>query len=143
MTVYCNIQDCINWLPLNEIHLMKNKPGFSPIGTTNQYRGRCSFSNIEIKSTLARGPNTKQLLAICNSYNSEESPTEFRCDSPGCNFYLDGDKCEKVKHEDDLYIDWTVAFIDNEKKEVPRCKGFAHRWRENAFDWGRAAVPRA
>ena len=54
MTVYCNIQDCINWLPLNEIHLMKNKPGFTPIGTTNQYRGRCSFSNIEIKSINSR-----------------------------------------------------------------------------------------
>ena len=30
--IYCNISECKNWLPLPEVHLMKNKPGFKPIG---------------------------------------------------------------------------------------------------------------
>ena len=48
MTVYCNITECKNWLPLKEIHHMDNKPGFSPIGKTNEYTGQCAFKNIEI-----------------------------------------------------------------------------------------------
>ena len=39
-----------------------------------------------------------------------------------------------------IYIGWTVVFDEFEKKEVPRCKSFAHRWRENSFDWGAAAT---
>ena len=136
--IYCNINECKNWLPLQEVHLMKNKPGFKPIGKTGEYRGRCSFSAIKINSTTAKGLHTKQILAVCGSYNTN-SPKTFKCDESRCLHHIDGNLCDKIRYEEDLYIDKTTAFIGAEKTEVPRCKVFAHRWRENAFDWGKAA----
>ena len=141
MTVYCNITECKNWLPLKEIHHMDNKPGFSPIGKTNEYTGQCAFKNIEIKSTTAVSKHTKQVLAICGSYNSDESE-QFKCFEERCKYFIDPTTCSKLKYDENLYINWTVAFDGLDRTEVPRCKTFAHRWRENAFDWGRAAVPR-
>ena len=136
--IYCNINECKNWLPLQEIHHMKNKPGFIPIGKLDEYKGRCSFSVIQIDSTTAKSLHTKQVLAVCGSYNTS-SPKTFTCNEKRCLRYLDGNKCDKIRYEEDLYIDKTTAFIGVEKTEVPRCKVFAHRWRENAFDWGKAA----
>jgi len=138
MSIYCNIKECKNWLPLEETHNMKHRPGFQPIGTTGEYYGKCSLSNINVSSSTAKSRNTKQVLATCDSYNKDE-PEEFKCTEKRCVFYLDVDKCEKIKFNEDLYIDWTVAFDLEERKEVPRCKVFAHRWRENAFNWGNAA----
>ena len=120
---------------------MEHKPGFRPIGTTDQYNGRCAFKNIEIKSTTAVSKHTKQVLAVCGSYNSDE-PEQFKCFEERCKYFTDSTTCSKFKHDENLYIDWTVAFDGLDRIEVPRCKTFAHRWRENAFDWGRAAVPR-
>jgi hypothetical protein len=136
--IYCNISECKNWLPLPDVHLMKNKPGFKPIGKTGEYVGRCSFSAIKINSTTAKGLHTKQVLAVCGSYNTD-APKTFECEESRCFHYLDGNGCDKVKQQEDLYIDKTVAFTDMGKTEVNRCKVFAHRWRENAFDWGKAA----
>lgn len=140
MTVYCNITECTNWLPLSEPHKMEHPPGFVPIGKTDEYTGRCAFESIKIESTTARGHSTKQTLAICGNYNSAES-SEFSCEEERCKYYVEGGTCDKVKNGRNLYIDWTIAFNGNDKTRVPRCKVFAHRWRENAFDWGRAAVP--
>ena len=138
MTVYCNVAHCKNWLSLEEVHHMKNKPGFKPIGKTDEYTGKCSFSNIVVDSSTARSRNTKQVLATCGSYNKDESEV-FICKEERCTFYLDVNRCEKIKFNEDLYIDLTVVFDSEERKEVPRCKVFSHRWRENAFNWGNAA----
>ena len=73
MTVYCNITECINWLPVAEPHKMEHNPGFVPIGKTDEYIGRCAFESIKIKSTTAQGHSTKQVLAICGNFNSDES----------------------------------------------------------------------
>jgi len=83
MTVYCNISNCKNWLPLKEVHHMENKPGFKPIGKTDEYKGRCAFKSIKIESTTAHSQHTKQVLAICGSYNQTpvqwDEPSEFQC----------------------------------------------------------------
>ena len=141
MTVYCNITECKNWLPLTEIKHMEHSPGFTPIGKTDEYTGYCAFKSIKIESTTARSQHTKQVLAVCGSYNLEEEPTEFICYEERCARFIDPTTCSKIKYDEDLYIGWTVVFDELEKKEVPRCKSFAHRRRENAFDWGKAAVP--
>jgi len=138
VTVYCNITECKNWLPLKEVHHMENKPGFKPIGKTDEYTGQCAFKSIKIEATTARSPHTKQVLAVCGSYNAEETK-EFQCLEERCKYFIDPTTCDKVKHNENLYIDWTVAFDELERKEVPRCKTFAHRWRENAIDWAKVA----
>ena len=138
MTVYCNITDCKNWLPLKEVHHMANKPGFRPIGKTDEYTGQCAFKSIKIESTTARSKHTKQVVAICGSYNSEE-PSEFQCFEDRCKYFVDSTTCDKVQNNENLYVGWTVVFDELERKDVPRCKNFAHRWRENAFNWGNAA----
>ncbi|MAH49218.1 hypothetical protein CMI37_25560 [Candidatus Pacearchaeota archaeon] len=138
MTVYCNITDCKNWLPLQDIKHMDHKPGFTPFGKTDEYHGRCAFKAIKIESTTARSQHTKQVLAVCGSYNSDE-PTEFQCLEERCQAFVDPTTCSKIKYDENLYVGWTVVFDDLEKKEVPRCKSFAHRKRENAFNWGNAA----
>ena len=58
MTVYCNITECKNWLPLKEVHNMKTKPGFRPIGKTDEYTGQCAFKSIKVESTTARSKHT-------------------------------------------------------------------------------------
>jgi len=145
MTVYCNISNCKNWLPLKEVHHMENKPGFKPIGKTDEYKGRCAFKSIKIESTTAHSQHTKQVLAICGSYNQTpvqwDEPSEFQCLEERCARFIDPHNCAKIKYDENIYIGWTVVFDEFEKKEVPRCKSFAHRRRENAFDWGKAAVP--
>ena len=138
MTVYCNITDCKNWLPLKEVHHMENKPGFRPIGKTDEYTGQCAFKSIKIESTTARSKHTKQVVAICGSYNSEEPP-EFQCLEDRCKYFVDPTTCDKIQNNENLYVGWTVVFDELERKDVPRCKTFAHRWRENAFNWGNAA----
>ena len=140
MTVYCNITECKNWLPLTEIKHMEHKPGFTPIGKTDEYYGQCTFKSIEIKSTTANSRNTKQVLAICGNYNTDQSP-QFICNENRCTHFIDPKTCSKVKYDENLYINWTIAFDGTEKKNVPRCKSFAHRRRENAFDSEKAAVP--
>jgi hypothetical protein len=140
MTVYCNITDCTNWLPLKEPKQMEHKPGFRPLGKTDYYDGQCSFKSIEIQSTTAKSQHTKQVLAICGSYNADE-PKQFKCFEERCKYFIDPTTCSKLKYDENLYIDWTIAFDGLDRKAVPRCKTFAHRWRENAFDWGRAAMP--
>ena len=129
MTVYCNITDCKNWLPLEEIKHMEHVKGFRPIGKTDEYHGQCS-------------KHTTQVLAVCDSYNSDEEPTEFTCYEERCARFTDPHNCAKVTYGENIYVGWTVAFDGPDKKEVPRCKSFAHRKRENAFDWGRAAQGR-
>ena len=141
MTVYCNISDCKNWLPLAEMKQMEHSPGFRPIGKTDQYSGQCAFKSVEIQSTTAHSNHTKQVLAICGSYNADE-PKEFKCFEERCKYFIDPATCSKFTHDENLYINWTVVFDGPDRKEVPRCKTFATRWRENAFDWGRAAVPK-
>ena len=138
MTVYCNITDCKNWLPLKEVHYMDNKPGFKPIGRTNEYTGQCAFKSIKMESTTARSKHTKQVLAVCGSYNSDE-PSEFQCLEDRCTYFRDTTTCDKVQNNENLYVGWTVVFDELERKEVPMCKTIAHRWRENAFNWGNAA----
>ena len=97
-----------------------------------------SFKSIKIESTTARSKHTKQVVAICGSYNSEEPP-EFQCLEDRCTYFRDTTTCDKVQNNENLYVGWTVVFDELERKEVPRCKTFAHRWRENAFNWGNAA----
>lgn len=140
MTVYCNITDCKNWLPLKEPHQMENKPGFVPIGNMSEYTGRCAFPEIKIQSITVHSHSTKQILAICGSYNMNQ-PTKFECNEEQCKHYIDKNTCDKLENGGNLYIGWTISFNGNKKERVPRCKVFAHRWRENAFDWGKAAVP--
>jgi hypothetical protein len=138
MTVFCNITDCKNWLPLPDVKHMEHKPGFKPIGKTDEYYGRCAFKSIKIESTTARSQHTKQVLAVCGSYNLDE-PTEFQCLEERCQSFAEPTTCYKIKYNENIYVGWTVAFDDFEKREVPRCKSFSHRKRENAFDWGKAA----
>ena len=138
MTVYCNITDCKNWLPLSEVKHMENKPGFRPIGNTDEYSGQCAFKSIKIEATTARSKHSKQVLAICGSYNSDE-PSEFICLEERCVHFSDPNTCSKVIHNENVYIGWTVAFDESERKEVPRCKSFAHRKHENVIDWAKVA----
>lgn len=138
MTIYCNISDCNNWVPLQNIKHMEHQPGFTPIGKTDEYYGQCAFKSIKIKSTTAHSHTTKQVLAICGSYNSDE-PTEFKCLETRCANFVDPTTCFKIQYNQNLYIDWTVAFNGFDKEEVPRCRSFAHRWRENAIDWAKVA----
>ena len=142
MTVYCNITDCKNWLPLEEIKHMEHVKGFRPIGKTDEYHGQCAFKSIQVQATTARSKHTTQVLAVCDSYNSDEEPTEFTCYEERCARFTDPHNCAKVTYDENIYVGWTVAFDGPDKKEVPRCKSFAHRKRENAFDWGRAAQGR-
>ena len=140
MTIFCNILDCKNWLPLKDIKHMDNKPGFKPIGKTDEYTGYCAFKSIKIESTTAHSQHTKQVLAVCGSYNSDEEPTDFICYEERCARFIDPHNCAKIKYDENIYIGWTVGFDELVKTEVPRCKSFAHRWRENSFDWGAAAT---
>ena len=105
----------------------------------------CIFKSIKIESTTAHSQHTKQVLAICGSYNQTpvqwDEPSEFQCLEERCARFIDPHNCAKIKYDENIYIGWTVVFDEFEKKEVPRCKSFADRRRENAFDWGKAAVP--
>ena len=140
VTVYCNITDCKNWMPLKEVHHMENKPGFKPFGKTDEYTGQCRNKSIKVESTTAHSLHTKQVIAICGSYNSDEVRYDnFQCLEERCQHFIDPTTCSKIKYNENLYVGWTVVFDGLEKKEVPRCKSFAHRKRENAFNWGNAA----
>ena len=136
--IFCNITDCKNWVPLQEVKHMDHKPGFTPFGKTGEYYGRCAFKAIKMESTTAHSQHTKQVLAVSGSYNSDE-PTEFQCLEERCQAFVDPTMCDKIKYDENLYVGWTVVFDGFEKREVPRCKSFAHRRRENAFNWGNAA----
>jgi len=140
MTIFCNITDCKNWMPLNEVHHMKHKPGFTPMGKTDEYTGQCRNKSIKIESTTAHSQHTKQVIATCGSYNLDEVRYDnFQCLEERCQYFLDPTTCSKIKYDEDLYVGWTVVFDGLERKDVPRCKSFAHRKRENAFNWGNAA----
>ena len=147
MGIYCNIETCTNWTALKTSKQMKKGIGYVPIGDIGMYNGRCGLEAVSIMTHTARGRSTIQTLPICENYSidsskdiSIEQPKSFSCSEERCAFYIDDNQCDKVNQEYDLYIDWTVAFYTTDKKEVPNCKSFAHRKRENAFDWGRAAT---
>ena len=147
MGIYCNIETCLNWVALETPKQMKKSAGYVPIGNIGIYNGKCGLAAVSIMTHTARGTSTKQTLPICGNYtveSLEDSPDNqsksFTCSEERCAFYLDNNQCDKINHNHDLYIGWTTAFYGTDKKEVINCKSFAHRKRENAFDWGRAAT---
>jgi len=146
MKIYCNIETCINWTALKTPKQMKKGIGYVPIGNIGIYNGRCGLEAISIMSHTARGQSTIQTLPICENYATDFSkdsfinqPKSFVCSEKRCAFHIDNNQCDKVNHDYDLYIGWTTAFYGTDKKEVSNCKSFAHRKRENAFDWSKAA----
>ena len=107
--------------------------------------GPPEIKTFPLLAVLPISPN--RTLPICGNYtveSLEDSPDNqsksFTCSEERCAFYLDNNQCDKINHNHDLYIGWTTAFYGTDKKEVINCKSFAHRKRENAFDWGRAAT---
>jgi len=146
MSIYCNIETCTNWIALETPKQMKKNIGYVPIGNIGIYNGRCGLEAVSITTHTARGQSTIQTLPICGNYVADSSKDfstnqvkDFSCSEKRCAFYLDNNQCDKINHDYDLYIGWTTAFYGTDKKEVPNCKSFAHRKRENAFDWGKAA----
>lgn len=147
MAIYCNIETCVNWTRLDTPKQMKKGIGYVPIGNTGMYNGRCGLEAISIMTHTARGKSTTQTLPICGNYSTDSSKDasvtqskSFSCSEKRCASYVDDNQCDKIVRDYDLYIGWTAAFYGTDKKEVPNCKSFAHRKRENAFDWGRAAT---
>ena len=72
--IYCNVTECFFNQPLEEPHTKKGRPGFSAIGGTDQYRGFCGNSGIEMRYEVFRSPtDMKQKVAYCSSFFTEYS----------------------------------------------------------------------
>ncbi len=148
MNIYCTIRNCSNWTPIDEPVQKKTGIGYVPFGNVGKYDGKCKLSGISIKESTSVGGHTKQVLPLCSNYSPTGEEAEavvegsFSCTEERCAFYADVNQCTKVNQDQDLYVGLTVSFSKDEnglehKKEVPNCKSFAHRRRENAIDWTR------
>lgn len=131
--VFCNVSECFFNVALEEVHLKKGRPGFTPLPGTDEYRGECSLDRIKVAFRRFRSStNMAEKVPFCASYTEEEPkevdvPEMVLCEHTKCLFNesVRGEVgvCRKFEQdEQSLYIDWKDVFVNSEKIRLPVCK---------------------
>jgi len=136
MSVYCNVEECGNWIELQEKVRQPRGRGYIPIGDIGLYNGQCSLNRIDIEHKEFRGSGgSRHKLALCTNFSKEKGEVgkdflQVTCTENTCRFNNADSGCDQLEWEKDIYIDIALASDKNDQVAVPACKSYILRNRE-------------
>jgi len=148
MAIYCNVEKCGYWKPIDEPVQQSHGIGYVPIEGFGLYKGICGLKSVSVSSKVVKsGTGSRTVLSICSNFSEsvatkKDSPDISMCSQDMCRHNSktdDGLICERPTLPDtDVFFDTRDAYDGAEKVVFPVCKSYSTNHRSGVIDWSRA-----